>query len=57
MLANWFGGFLKIFAIGKNPCLIRVLGLLYFKLICQHLPIGRYGQKKAVHKMYCFEQC
>jgi len=25
-LANWFGGFLKIFTISENPCLIRILG-------------------------------
>jgi hypothetical protein len=49
MSANWFGGFLKIFAIGKNPCLIRVSRAfeLLTTLFCLHLPIGRY--KKAVH--------
>jgi hypothetical protein len=49
ILANWFGGFLKIFINRKKPCLIRVLRhFAYFVMeFCQHLPIGRYGQRKS----------
>jgi len=45
--------FFDFFCNEKNPCLIRDLaGLGYFAVaFCQHLPIGRYGQRK---KQYIF---